>query len=27
MPLSVDETYKFDYGAGRGVELEFRRTR
>ena len=27
MPLSVDETYKFDYGAGRGVELQFRRTR
>jgi hypothetical protein len=27
MPLSFDETYKFDYDAGRGVTLEFGRTR
>ena len=27
MPISFDETYKFDYDAGRGVILEFGRTR
>ncbi|MGA9151313.1 MAG: hypothetical protein WBZ36_12110 [Candidatus Nitrosopolaris sp.] len=24
MPISLDETYKFDYDANRGVTLEFR---
>jgi hypothetical protein len=27
MPISFDETYKFDYDAGRGFTLEFGRTR
>jgi len=27
MPISFDETYKFDYDAGSGVILEFGRTR
>ena len=27
MPISFDETYKFDYDTGRGVILEFGRTR
>jgi hypothetical protein len=27
MPISFDETYQFDYDAGRGVILEFGRTR
>ena len=27
IPISFDETYKFDYDAGRGVILEFGRTR
>ena len=27
MPISFDETYKFDYDAGRGVILEFGRIR
>jgi hypothetical protein len=27
MPIAFDETYKFDYDAGRGVILEFGRTR
>lgn len=27
MPISFDETYKFDYDSARGVTLEFGRTR